>query len=123
VEPTPSYFKVSKSGRAVTFELSTSVECMTALGSVPTGAEISSKNLSSTGKALTLKIASGKFSPGGPIYGVLSVTGTARISGTFKSPTKLVATAQFSWPPSTIQPGFEPVPCESPMVRLTGGQE
>jgi hypothetical protein len=71
----------------------------------PVGWPLSSKNLKPTGKAEPLAIVNGKFSYNGPIYNVLSIAGKGQISGTFKSPTKVVGSARFSWASSTLWAG------------------
>lgn len=122
--PGVTHFKVSKSGRALTFEIvPVGLACeINGSPGLPTGVVVSSKSLKPTGKADPLAIAKGKFSYNGPIYSVLSITGRGRISGTFKSPTKIVGSAQFSWPSSRLGPGLEG-PCESGKLTFSATHE
>lgn len=122
--PTHAYFTVSKSGRAVTLEINPLGLACEVNGSpgFPTGVVVSSKNLKPTGKAEPLAIVNGKFSYNGPIYNVLSITGKGQISGTFKSPTKVVGSARFSWASSTLGPGLEG-PCDSGRLTFSARHE
>lgn len=122
--PTSAYFKVSKSGRAVTLEITAlGLACdINGSSGFPIGVAFSSKNLKPTGKAAPLAIVNGKFSYNGPIYDVLSITGKGKISGTFKSPTKIVGSARFSWASSTLAPGVEG-PCDSGKVTFSATHE
>jgi hypothetical protein len=122
--PFPAYFTVSKSGRAVSLEITALGLACEINGSAgfPIGVHLSSKNLKPTGKADPLAIVKGKFSYNGPIYNVLSITGTGKISGTFKSPTKLVGSARFSWPSSSLAPGLEG-PCDSGKLTFSATHE
>jgi hypothetical protein len=119
-----THFTVSKSGRAVTLEIvPIGVSCeINGSSGLQSGAVISSKDFKPTGKADPLAIVKGKFSYNGPIYGVLSVTGKGQISGTFQSPTKIVGSARFSWPSSTVGPGLEG-PCDSGKITFSATHE
>lgn len=120
----PAYFTVSKSGRAVTLEINSLGLACEINGSpgFPIGVTLSSENLKPTGKAEPLAIVNGKFSYNGPIYDVLSITGKGRISGTFKSPTKLVGSARFSWASSDLGLGLEG-PCDSGKLTFSATHE
>jgi hypothetical protein len=122
--PTPAYFTVSKSGRAVTLEItSLGLACeINGSAGFPIGVALSSKNLKPTGKAEPLAIVNGKFSYKGPIYHVLSITGKGQISGTFESPTKVVGSARFSWASSNLGPGLEG-PCDSGKLTFSATLE
>ena len=122
--PTPAYFTVSRSGRAVTLEITSLGLACEVNGSpgFPIGVALSSKNLKPTGKAEPLAIVNGKFSYNGPIYNVLSITGKGRISGNFKSPTKIVGSARFSWASSDLGPGLEG-PCDSGKLTFSATHE
>ncbi len=120
--PADEYFTISRSGRAVSLDLELPLICETGIGAFHSGAAITLANLSAAGKESPLKIAAGKFSYSGPVYGSLTVTGKAKISGTFKSPTKLVATVQVTWPPSELGPGYDG-PCETDKLTVTASRE
>jgi hypothetical protein len=119
-----THFTVSKSGRAVSLEIvPVSVACeINGSPGFPTGVVVSSKNFKPSGKDEPLAIVNGKFSYNGPIYSVLSITGKGQISGTFKSPTKVVGSARFSWASSTLGPGLEG-PCDSGKLTFSATQE
>jgi hypothetical protein len=121
--PSPEYLTISKRGRAVAFEINTSIDCDTGNGTLRTGVTFTStESLNASGKAAPLAISNGRFSYRGPIFNVLSVTGEGHIAIRFKSPTKIAGTAQFSWPPSTLGPGIEG-PCESTKLAFSGNLE
>ncbi len=114
----PAEFKVSKAGGSrLAVELtidSLHLTCNSSVGSLPVDTTgISTKQLKQNGKGAPLAIKNGKFSYKGPIYGGPSTSpGSAEISGSFKSPTKVVATASFSWESVTLVPG-QTAPCET----------
>lgn len=117
-------FKVSKSGSRLAVEVTItplSLTCqVTAGGSLPiTSTPVSTKMLKQGGKGAPLPVKNGKFSYKGPIYGGPSASpGDAEISGTFKSPTKVVASAKFSWASVTLVPG-QTAPCESGKLTIS----
>jgi hypothetical protein len=114
-------FKVTKSGRRVGVEvtLSISLTCQYNGQPIPLSTTVSSKSFKQNGTAAPLSVKNGKFSYKGPIYGFSASPGKAEISGTFKSPTKVVGTASFSW--STVEfVAGQSGPCESGKLTLTG---
>lgn len=116
------YFNVSGHGRKVTFELSLSVICETPNGPFHTATALTSTILKPGSAVSPLAIKNGKFSYNGPIYGGPSTKGEGHLSGTFKSATKLVASAQFSWPDVTVLPGVEGN-CEAAKATFSGSHE
>ncbi len=81
---------------------------------------VSTKLFKQNGKGAPLAVKNGKFSYKGAIYGGPSPTpGMAEISGTFKSPTKVVGSAKFSWESVVLVPG-QSAPCESGKMKLSG---
>ncbi len=93
--------------------------CQVEGGALPiTSSAVSTKLLKQDGKGAPLAIKNGKFSYKGAIYGGPSTTpGKAEISGTFKSPTKVVGKAKFSWESVTLVPGRS-APCDSGTMTL-----
>ncbi len=106
-------FKVSKAGNKVGVEatITLSLTCQLNGEPIPVNSQVSSKSFTQNEKGAPLPVKNGKFSYKGAIYGA-TPPGTAEISGTFKSPTKVVGTAKFSWSSVTLVPG-ESGPCES----------
>lgn len=118
-------FKVSKSGKK--FGVEVTITPLNLKCKIPSGGELpisgsafSSKSFKSNGKGAPLKVKGGKFSFKGPVYGGPSSNGgEGEISGTFKSPKKVVATASFSWPSVELVAG-QTAPCESGKLALSG---
>lgn len=118
-------FKVSKtSGGKVGVEVTItplSLTCQFNGGAFPiTSSPVSTKLFKQNGKGAPLAVKNGRFSYKGAIYGGPSTTpGKAEISGTFKSPTKVVGSAKFSWESVTLVVG-QSAPCESGKLTLSG---
>jgi hypothetical protein len=85
---------------------------------IPVNTLVSTKSLKQHDAGLPLAVKDGKFSYKGAIYGGPTTSpGQAEISGTFKSPTKVVGSASFSWSEVTFVPG-QSGPCESGKLTL-----
>ena len=95
--------------------------CKSSVGELPiTSAAFSSKSFKPNDKGAPLPVKGGKFSFKGPVYGGPSLTGgEGEISGTFKSPKKVVATASFSWSSVELVPG-QTAACETGKLAISG---
>jgi hypothetical protein len=115
-------FKVTKSGKQVGVEvtLTINVICQVSGQPFPVNTVVSSKLFKQHEGGLPLAVKNGKFSYKGAIYGGPTTNpGLAEISGTFKSPAKVVGTASFSWSAVELVPG-QTAPCESGKLTLAG---
>jgi hypothetical protein len=114
-------FKVTKSGQKAGVEvtLSISLTCQYNGQPIPVPTTLTSASFKQNENGAPLAVKDGKFSYKGPIYGFSTSPGKAEISGTFKSPTKVVGTASFSWSAVEIVSG-QSGPCESGMLTLAG---
>jgi hypothetical protein len=115
-------FKVIKSGKGVGVEvtLTINVICQVSGQPFPVNTVVSSKSFKQHDSGLPLPVKNAKFSYKGPIYGGPTTNpGLAEISGTFKSPTKVVGTASFSWSAVELVAG-QTAPCESGKLTLAG---
>jgi hypothetical protein len=117
-----SYFNVTGSGTKVTFELNFTVICDIPNGPLHTTTTLTSAVLKQSGKASPLAIKNGRFSYTGPIYGGPASKGEGQVTGTFKSPTKLVGSAHFKWPVAEVLPGIEGS-CETNKANFSGSHE
>jgi hypothetical protein len=109
--------KVSKSGVEVTIALA--LICELEGQPMPTYTTIASKSFKRNGESPPLTVKDGKFSYKGPIYeGPTTNPGTAEVSGTFKSPAKIVGKASFSWSDVALTPD-QSGPCYSGKLTLT----
>jgi hypothetical protein len=99
-----AYFKVSKHGsrRAVFSELKSVVLTCEAGVSTTIPKVITSKSFKENGKGAPLPVKKGKFFYKGPIYKVFNTVGQGEISGTFKSPAKVVGRARFKWSEASL---------------------
>lgn len=108
--------KVSKSGVEVTIALA--LICELEGAPIPVYTTISSKSFKRNGEGAPLTVKDGKFSYKGPIYeGPTTNPGKAEVSGTFKSPTKIVGKASFSWSNVELAAG-QSGPCDSGKLTL-----
>jgi hypothetical protein len=116
--PGGATFKVSKSGSkfAVEVTLTLTLTCQVNGQPFPVNTVISSKSFKQNESGAPLPVKNGKFSYKGAIYG--ATPGTAEISGTFKSATKVVGSAHFSWASLELAPTIE-APCDSGKLTLT----
>ncbi|HEY5333709.1 MAG TPA: hypothetical protein VIJ21_09200 [Solirubrobacterales bacterium] len=114
-------FKVTKSGQKVGVEvtLAISLTCKYNGQPIPLPTTLSSASFKQNGNGAPLAVKDGKFSYKGPIYGFSASSGKAEVSGTFKSPTKVVGTASFSWSTVELVAGRSG-PCESGKLTLAG---
>jgi hypothetical protein len=114
-------FKVTKSGQKVGVEvtLAISLTCQYNGQRFPLPTTLTSASFKQNGNGAPLSVKDGKFSYKGPIYGLSASPGKAEISGTFKSPTKVVGTASFSWSAVEFVAG-QSGPCESGKLTLAG---
>jgi hypothetical protein len=99
--------------------LSISLTCQYNGQPIPLPTMFTSASFKQNENGAPLPVSNGKFSYKGPIYGFSASPGKAEISGTFKSPTKVVGTASFSW--STVEfVAGQSGPCESGKLTLAG---
>ena len=117
--PGGATFKVSKSGSkfAVEVTLTFTLTCQVNGQPFPVNTVISSKSFKQNESGAPLPVKNGKFSYKGATYGG-ATPGTAEISGTFKSATKVTGSAHFSWPSLELAPTIE-APCDSGKLALT----
>jgi hypothetical protein len=115
-------YKVTKAGGKARVEVTItplSLTCQVNGGAFPlTSGAVSTKLFKQGGNGAPLAVKNGKFSYKGAIYGgPTTAPGKAEITGTFKSPKKVVGSAKFSWEALELVPG-QSAPCESGKLTL-----
>jgi hypothetical protein len=110
---------VSKSGHAVQVTINKAViTCLVNPSQAPFELEEEISPKSFGGGSVPVK--NGKFSYTGAVKNVFSSIGKGEISGTFKSPTKVVGSARFKWAEGVdLGPGLVGKPCDSGKLAFT----